>query len=177
MHRLHRRHRVRVRPLRPTDRYTVAAVFAGLSPSSRYRRYLAPVETLTDTMLAALVDVSPDRHVGFVAETRSGTPVGLIRYVVDGPSQAEIAYEVVDDWQGRGVGTRLLHTLIESARANGIATLHATILADNRASLALLKRALPQLRIREAGEVIEVAADLSTSALSLSDVLEQLRAA
>jgi L-amino acid N-acyltransferase YncA len=177
MHRLRRRHRVRIRPLQPTDRSAVATVFHGLSPASRRRRYLAPVQTLNEAMLTALVDVTPDRHVAFVAETRDGTPVGLSRYVVDAPGRAEIAYEVIDEWQGRGVGSRLLAALIASARENGVVTLHATLLADNAASLALLQRALPQLRVRRSNDVIVVTADLVPVDLTVHDVLDQLRAA
>jgi RimJ/RimL family protein N-acetyltransferase len=177
MHRLRRRHRVRIRPLQRSDSSAVATVFHGLSPASRRRRYLAPVETLTGAMLTALVDVAPNRHVAFVAETRDGTPIGLSRYVVDTPGRAEIAYEVIDEWQGRGVGSRLLAALIASARENGVVTLHATLLADNDASLALLQRALPQLRIRRSNDVIAVTADLVPVDLTIDDVLDQLRAA
>jgi hypothetical protein len=63
------------------------------------------------------------------------------------------------------------------ARENGVVTLHATLLADNGASLALLQRALPQLRVRRSHDVIAVTADLVPVDLTIDDVLDELRAA
>jgi L-amino acid N-acyltransferase YncA len=168
--------RIRIRPLTVTDHDTVQAVFAGMSTASRSARYLAPVTQLTPGMLRALTDVAPTRHVALVAETPRGRPVGLARYVVDGPGRAELAYEVVDDWHGRGIGSRLLGELLAAARADGIRTVHASLSADNDRSLALLRRALPQLRVARAGHLLEVTAALAAD-LDLADVLEDLWAA
>jgi L-amino acid N-acyltransferase YncA len=168
--------RIRVRPLTTADHETVLSVFAGMSTASRTARYLAPVRHLTPAMLRALTDVEPGRHVAFVAEAPGGRPVGLARYVVDGPGRAELAYEVVDDWHGRGIGSRLLSDLLTAARANGLRTVHASVSADNDASLALLRRALPQLRVARAGHLLEVSASLAAD-LDLADVLADLWAA
>ncbi len=172
--------RIRIRPLASTDRDVVGEVFAGLSRSSRYARYLGAVEGLTGPMLDALSDVDPDRHVVLVAEVGHGRrriPVGLARYVVDGPARAEIAYEVVDAWQGRGVGTRLARALIAEARRRGLAQVHATVLADNTASLRLLERVLPQARTRRHGDVVEVTAWLVEPPMEAADLLADLHVA
>jgi L-amino acid N-acyltransferase YncA len=168
--------RIRIRPLTVTDHDTVQAVFAGMSAASRSSRYLAPVRHLTPAMLRALTDVDPARHVALVAETSRGQPIGLARYVVDGPGRAELAYEVVDDWHGRGIGSRLLGDLLVAARTNGIRTVHASLAADNDRSLALLRRALPQLRVVRDGALLEVTASLAAD-LDLTDVFEDLFAA
>jgi L-amino acid N-acyltransferase YncA len=169
--------RIRIRPLTRHDQDVVTAVFAGLSPASRALRFLTPVAELTPAMVDALVDVAPDRHVALVAETRTGRSVGIARYLVDGPAQAEVAYEVVDDWHGRGIGTRLLRALVEHADRNGVARLHASLRSDNHASLSLLRRVLPQLRVVDAGGLLEVSAALDTSPFDLSDVLADLHVA
>jgi RimJ/RimL family protein N-acetyltransferase len=174
MYRRSLRH-LRIRPLRPGERRVVESVFAGLSPESRERRFLAPVEVLTPTMLAALCDVAPGRQVAFVAETRKREPVGIARYIVDGPRRAEIAYEVVDAWQGRGVGSRLLRALVDRARADGLASVHGTVHRDNEASMALLRRVLPQLRVQHSGDLLEVRAVLDVEPLHLDDVLAELQ--
>jgi RimJ/RimL family protein N-acetyltransferase len=168
--------RIRIRPLTTADHDTVRSIFAGMSSASRTARYLAPVRQLTPAMLRALTNVDPARHVALVAETQRGQPVGLARYVVDGPGRAELAYEVVDDWHGRGIGSRLLGELLAAARADGIRTVHASLLADNDRSLALLRRALPQLRVTRSGHLLEVSASLAAD-LELTDVLEDLWAA
>jgi L-amino acid N-acyltransferase YncA len=168
--------RIRIRPLAHREHETVQAVFAGMSTASRAARYLAPVRHLTPAMLRALTDVDPARHVALVAETARGRPVGLARYVVDGPGLAELAYEIVDDWHGRGIGSRLLAELLAAARTNGIRTVHASLSADNDRSLALLRRALPQLRVVRAGHLLEVTASLAAD-LDLNDLLDDLWAA
>jgi GNAT superfamily N-acetyltransferase len=172
-----RRPRVTVRPLGTADHAALDAVFAGLSPASRVARYLAPIDALTPGMRRALLDVAPGRHVALLAEARDragAVPVGIGRYVVDGPGRAELAYEVVDAWQGRGVGRRLVSATVDHARAAGIEQLHASISRDNEASLGLLRSVLPQLRVTAHGPVLEVAAWLTEPRLDIAGVLDDL---
>ena len=51
---------------------------------------------------------------------------------------AEVAVAVADPWQGRGVGTALLHRLTERAREEGVERFSAEVLADNRPMLELI---------------------------------------
>jgi RimJ/RimL family protein N-acetyltransferase len=164
---------VRIRLATPDDGDEVDQVFAGMSATSRHMRFLGPVDRLTDSMRRALTDVDGDRHVLLIAEVgprRSPRAIGLARYVVDGPGRAEIAYEVVDHWQGRGLGTRLLERLVTTARERGVDTLHGSVLADNRASLALLRRVLPQLVLRGDTHIVEFSATLTAEPLTAEDL-------
>lgn len=144
-----------------------------MSPTSRRRRYLAPVDQLTTTMRRALLDVDGDRHVLLIAEVgprRSPQAVGLARYVIDGPGRAEIAYEVIDAWQGHGIGTRLLQRLVADARERRLDILHGSVLEDNLASLALLRRVLPQLVLRSDTHLVEFSASLTPEPLTTADL-------
>jgi GNAT superfamily N-acetyltransferase len=181
----HRRGRVRhprVRIRRATSADTVALeqVFAGLSARSRQRRYLGVVEQLRPGLRRALLDVDDADHVLLVAEVgprRAPVAVGLARYVVDGARRAELAYEVVDAWQGRGVGTRLLERLVRHARDAGITTVHGTLLRDNVASLRLLERVLPRVEVRDLGAELEVVAPLVAEPLVTAQPTAVLRSA
>ena len=70
-------------------------------------------------------------------------PVAVGRFIrlrTDG-AVAEVACTVTDAWQRRGMGTLLMQTLVTAARALGVTTFTATVLAENRPSLRLLHTA------------------------------------
>ena len=111
---------VLLRPLAAGDTGTVERVFAGLSARSRQLRFLAPVAGLSQRFLRHLADVDHDRHGCWVAVV-DGRPVGLGRYVLlpGEPGTAEIAVEVVDAVQDRGLGTLLLDVVSVAAADAG----------------------------------------------------------
>lgn len=83
------------------------------------------------------------QHVAWVVEAQEpGHPViADARYVHedDHPERAEFALAVADDWQGRGLGRRLIAHLAAHASQHGVRRLHGDILADNRRMLALMR--------------------------------------
>ncbi|MFA9431851.1 GNAT family N-acetyltransferase [Egicoccus sp. AB-alg2] len=171
------RRAVRIRALCADERVTLDRVFLGLSVESRQRRFLGAVDRLSPSLRESLSRVDGTRHVALVAEVRHGrgwVPVGIGRYAVDAPGTAELAFEVVDAWQGRGIGRRLVAALVAQARAAGLQTLHASVLADNEASLRVLRRVLPQLRVDDTGGVLEVVADLVDRPLDAPSLLAEL---
>jgi RimJ/RimL family protein N-acetyltransferase len=130
---------VGLRPLRRGEEGAVLAVFADLSPASRARRYLTGVVRLPVTMLRALTDVDGVRHVCWVASAH-GRPVGIARSVLVTPGVAEIAVEVADDHQRRGIASALVDAVTTVAAANGVRRVAATMTADNEASRLLMSR-------------------------------------
>ncbi|WP_169786837.1 GNAT family N-acetyltransferase [Nitriliruptor alkaliphilus] len=154
-------------------------VHHGMSTRSRYARYFRPVDRMSDSMRGALLDIDGRRQVALVAEhasTRAQRAIGIARYVVVAPGRAEIAYEVVDAWQGRGVATRLVHELVATARRNGVEQVEASVLEENVASLAVLRRCLPQLRITPEPDALTVTARLIERDLDLDELVAQLTA-
>lgn len=154
---------VLVRPVRPDDRELLLAGFERLGPESRYKRFLAPMPELTDDVVAYLTSVDHHDHEALAAiDPATGEGVGVARFVrlAERPDTAEAAVTVIDDWQGRGVGTILLGLLAERARAEGIVRFTALLLAENRDMLELLE-ALGSVRVidRELGTV-EIEAEL-----------------
>ncbi len=114
------------------------AVFDALSPASRYHRYLTGLSQLTGSMRTALTAVDGHSHIAWVGET-NGHPVAIGRLIRVAPGTAEIAFEVVDAHQGRGLGTALLDTLMTVASVSGIDRIQATVLPSNDRSLRLLR--------------------------------------
>jgi RimJ/RimL family protein N-acetyltransferase len=145
-----------IRPIRASDKAALLRGFERLSPESRYKRFLTPMTTLDSKLLRYLTEVDHHNHEALVAEAAGGEPVGVARYISlrDEPGAAEVAVAVVDHWQGKGIGTELLHRLEERALAEGVERFVAICLADNRNMLGLLEEIGPkQIRHRENGVV------------------------
>jgi len=149
--------RVRVRQVRSSDKEVLLRGFERLSPESRYRRFLAPMPELTEGMVRYLTEVDHHDHEAIIAlDEATGEGIGIARYVrdQDRPDVAEVAATVIDDWQGRGLGTLLLELVSARAREGGITSFTALMLANNEEMMDLLKR-LDPVRIidRETGRV------------------------
>jgi RimJ/RimL family protein N-acetyltransferase len=151
-----------VRPIRPTDRDAVLQGFDGLSEQSRYQRFLTPMPELSESQLRYLTEVDHHDHEALIAfDASSGEGIGVGRFVrLDDRISAEAAITVVDDWQGRGVGTALAHLLADRARAEEIERLTSLLLASNRQMRDLLASLGPSETTADDGTTIEVAVAL-----------------
>jgi len=129
------------RRLQSGERAAVQEVFDGLSQSSRARRFHGAKPRLTERDLADLTTVGCGREAVVAVERATGHVVGVARYVADTTdgAEAEVAYAVVDRWQGRGLGRRLIVELGRIADWQGITRLRGVVAAGNPAALALLK--------------------------------------
>lgn len=129
------------RALARGERSVVQTVFEALGERSRRLRFGGPKPRLADDELTWLADVDGTAHAGVVAVDCRGDAVGIARFVRSAAARAdaEVAFEVVDEWQGRGVGRRLARELAELARAAGIERFTAVVAAGNARSLRLLR--------------------------------------
>jgi acetyltransferase len=147
---------VHVRPIDGRDRDAFSAWFGRLSDESRRKRFLGPKPRLSARELTYLTEVDHVSHTALVAVDGQGRLIGEARYATSKPGDqiADFAVTVADEWQGRGVGTRLAARLIEVARANGMTRLTAMTLWENAAAIALLHR-LGFLRAGYDGDALE----------------------
>jgi RimJ/RimL family protein N-acetyltransferase len=116
---------VAVRPLGRSEAAPVLEVFAGMSADSRRMRFLTAVPVMTDSMLQRLTDVDHDVHGCWIA-TVGAEAVALGRYVRmdETPGTAEVALDVVDGYQGRGLGKLLLEVVGAAAADVGVTSLY-----------------------------------------------------
>jgi RimJ/RimL family protein N-acetyltransferase len=114
-----------------------------MSERSRRLRFHGPKPVLREADLDRLVDVGCcGREAVAATDLVTGVVVGIARFVrdQDDPGSAEVAFEVVDDCQGRGIGRRLLSELSALARREGIERFHAAVVPGNESALTLLRR-------------------------------------
>jgi RimJ/RimL family protein N-acetyltransferase len=171
--------RIEIRPIRPDDRELLAEGVRRMSPESRYRRFFSPMSKLSEQQLTYLTEVDHHDHEALVAvEAGTERGVGVARFVrsQDDPELAEIAVAVADDWQGKGIGSELLHRLTERARDEGVRRFSASIQEENRPMRGLFAE-LGDVRVtgRAAGAV-EVVVDLPDEGIGAA-LRETLRAA
>ena len=137
--------RVILRPIREEDAEGFARAYTRLSEQSRTWRFLSVAEEISPGLLRYLTSVDQQSHVALVAvDTDSGEILGSARYVrIPGrcPATAELALEVVDGWQRRGLGRGLLKALGRLAQANGVERLLAIVSNDNVPMQLLMRRA------------------------------------
>jgi len=141
--------RVRVRQGHSSDRDLLLRGFARLSQESRYRRFLAPKPELSEANIHYLTEIDHHDHEAMIAlDEATGEGIGVARYVRDSerPAVAEVAVTVIDDWQGRGLGTLLLEVISARAREEGITTFTALMLATNHEMMDVIN-ALGPVRI------------------------------
>ncbi len=127
---------VEVRPVRPDDKALLRAGFEQMSPESRYRRFFAVKSRLTDDEVRYLTEVDGYDHfaLGVVHRREDGSEegVGVGRLVRLEQDIAEMAVAVIDEWQGRGIGTLLFQRLVAAARERGIHRIRAEVLATHQ---------------------------------------------
>ncbi|MFF3437670.1 GNAT family N-acetyltransferase [Streptosporangium sp. NPDC002721] len=147
---------VEIRPARPDDEEGIRRFLGGLSPRTQARRFFAgmsrPSASFVRTLLAvderrdALLAVHGDLLVGHAMSYRGQE------------TDVEIAVVVGDEWQGMGLGSRLVRALMRRAEARGARTVGMDVLGDNRAVLVMVRRAWPEATMRVSSGTVEVTA-------------------
>jgi acetyltransferase len=123
----------------------------GLSQESRYFRFASAMPELPPRMLARYTLIDYDREMALVAVHRSRTAgpdgdfteteqvIGVSRYITN-PDQTSCEFSLVvsDDYKGQGLGSRLMLSIMEFARAKGLAEIDGLVLANNPTMLRLM---------------------------------------
>lgn len=124
-----------LRPILPSDADAVQAFHAGQSQNSIYMRFFAFKARLSSKELKRFTEVDYKDRVALVITFR-GEILGIGRYDrLDDPAEAEVAFNIADAHQGRGLGSILLEHLATAAHENGIRRFSAEVLPENRKML------------------------------------------
>ena len=150
--------RVQLRLIRPSDKEMLREGFELLSADSRYARFMSPKSRLTETELEYLTDVDGVNHFAMGAIRRrfvsTDEGIGSARFVrlVDQPDTAEPAVTVLDEFQGKGLGSILLQRLIEAAWERDVRWFVSELLAENKASKRMMESLSPEVKFRHSGD-------------------------
>ncbi|MET3811121.1 GNAT family N-acetyltransferase [Arthrobacter sp. UYEF3] len=130
-----------LRPIHPADADAVQAFHAGQSQTSIYMRFFAFKSRLSAKELQRFTEVDYNDRVALVI-TIGGEILGIGRYDrLDDPEEAEVAFNIADAHQGRGIGSILLEHLAAAAREHGIRKFSAEVLPENRKMLMVFSDA------------------------------------
>jgi RimJ/RimL family protein N-acetyltransferase len=92
--------------------------------------------------------------------TGDGAGVARMHRSEDDPEVAEAAVTVVDDWQGRGLGSLLLDRLTQRARQLGVHRFEASLFTTNKPMLRLFERLGCMRSQREGLDVLVIDVEL-----------------
>jgi ribosomal protein S18 acetylase RimI-like enzyme len=132
-----------IRGLRPEDQADMLAAIGRTGTQSLQRRFFVSKRGFSDREIAFFMNIDFVNHVALVApvaENGERIIAGGGRYIVVEPGRAEVAFLVVDGYQGQGIGSALTRHLVDLARQAGLKQLVADVLPENTAMLKLFKR-------------------------------------
>ncbi len=127
---------VHIRQIEPGDADSIVAMHGRFSERTRYLRYFSPYPRIPERDLVRFVNVDHhDREALVVQAGDQLVAVGRFDRLGPGSDEAEVAFVVQDDYQGRGIGSILLEHLGEAGRQEGLRRFVAEVLPVNSAML------------------------------------------
>jgi len=129
-----------IRPIRPSDSELLVEFYGRVSEESKYYRFFAPMPTLSARDVARFTQVDHVDRVAFVM-TVGEQMIAVGRYDVVLDAEAEVAFLVEDQHQGRGVGQLLLEHLAQAGRERGVEKFIAEVLPDNTRMIQVFRDA------------------------------------
>jgi acetyltransferase len=132
-----------IRRLEPEDEQKERQFIAGLSPQSRYLRYMHAIRDPGIASAARLAEADRHRSLALAATRGKGDEekiIGIASYCAEpGSPHCEFAVAVADDWQCRGIGTALMERLFTHAAAQGYRSIYGNVFAANSAMIDLAR--------------------------------------
>jgi GNAT superfamily N-acetyltransferase len=126
-------------PATVLDTEAVLAIVARCSRETLFHRFHGFSDAVS--YFSALLEDGPVQQT--LLAWHGSTCVGVATVGVDATGIIDLAVLVEDAWQRRGIGTQLTDALLDTARANGVSSVHADVLGDDRFILKALRRIGP----------------------------------
>jgi RimJ/RimL family protein N-acetyltransferase len=156
--------RIEIRALRPEDRTDIVAAVDHMSVKSLYRRFFGIRRHFSEREIDFFMNVDFANHVVLVAVMRDAGRAAIVgggRYIVVRPGTAEVAFTVVDKFQGQGIGRVLMRHITSLARDAGLKELIAEVLPENTPMLKVFEKSGLKHRTTQEDGVVHIALQLS----------------
>ena len=139
---------VNVRPIRPADAEMEQQFVRSLSNESRYMRFWSYMSELNRKMLAEFTKVDFNRQMALIVtvdQQQDGEPaekeIAVASFALcQDRTSCEFAVVVADEWQGYGLGYRLMEYLIDEARRWGLKKIDGEVMGHNSGMMAMMKK-------------------------------------
>jgi len=133
---------VQIRPIDSTDATLLREFVGSLSFETRYLRFMGAIKELSSQAIDRLTRVDHWREAALIAVVNyhgADRIVGVARYAMNADDETcDFAIVVADNWQRRGLGSRLLTLLGHTASARGLTRIGGEVLAINRPMTAFV---------------------------------------
>ena len=136
--------RVKLRAIMPEDEARMLDLFRSFSPRTIRQRFFHMVKEMSHETLARYCFNDYDREIAIVGEIGRGKKrklLGVVRLMKDfAGKSAEFAVVVTDEWQKKGLGTKMVKYTQWIAKKRGIRKIWGHVLVDNTEMVSILKK-------------------------------------
>jgi acetyltransferase len=137
-------HEVLLRPIKPEDEKLWLEMFQNFSEESIRYRFFQILKDTPHEVRVRYCNIDYDREMAIVAETtHEGKKkiLGVSRISIEPNGKTgEMAFIIMDEWQGQGLGTKMVDYLLEIAKEMGVEEVYSIMLPDNQRALRLTQK-------------------------------------
>ena len=146
---------VTLRPIRPEDEPLEHEMLSTLSQETLRTRFFYIVRDISHEMLIRFCNIDYDREMAMVAEVKDGSRrriIGIGRLIIEPDFRSgEYAVLVHDDYQGRGLGYKLVDLIIGIAQDKGLEEIYGSVLTENEKMLNMARKLGFQYKMMSGG--------------------------
>lgn len=132
---------VLLRPIRPEDEPLEYEMLSTLSDETLRGRFFQVIKNIPHELLIRFCNIDYDREMAFVAELREAEKkriIGIGRLIIDPDFRSsEFAIVIHDEFQGKGLGYKLVDMLIGIAQEKGLKEVTGSVLTENSRMLQI----------------------------------------
>jgi acetyltransferase len=135
--------RVLLRPIKPEDEGRFNEFLKSLSLESMRFRFFEIIKEMSHETLTRYCNLDYDREIAVVAELQEGNKpiIGAVRLIIEpGGKSGEFAVLVGDNWQGLGLGSKLMNLLAEMGKDMRVDKIYGYVSANNYKMLNMCRK-------------------------------------